>query len=144
MIVPVLYADFNNTFASSRDTNLWAISLHTYGSLKDLSNQGVRLVEEMPIVIYMDSAEGEDLEADAMTYFDPTYKCWMAEIDQNKIRYVPSHNELWEQTVFLCLKCRQDLASFFVEHQRNFESCCPNCGLPIIAATLPPNSAQFQ
>lgn len=138
MNVPIIYADFNGIMSSSRHKGLSVVPLDTYGSLKDLANQQVRLKEGMPLVIYMDSAEGEDLEADSVVYYDSKQKWWVAEIDEEKIRYVPSHDDLWNRSEFLCLQCRQDLAPFFKKHGRNLETCCPNCGLSILTPTLAP------
>jgi len=125
--------------SSSRDKNLSAVPLDTYGSLKDLTNQQIRLNEGMALVIYMDSTEGEDLEADCVVYYDSKHKWWVAEIDQDKIRYVQAHDNLWNRKEFLCLQCRQDLEPHFKEHGRNLDTCCPNCGLSIVTATLPPD-----
>jgi hypothetical protein len=138
MNTPIIYADFNGIIASSRDENLSAISLDTYGSLRDLTNQQIRLKEGMSLIIYADSAEGEDLEADSTVYYDSEHKWWMAEIDREKIRYVPSHKDLWDQKEFLCFQCRQDLESYFKEHGHNAETCCPNCGLSILTAIRAP------
>ena len=138
MNIPVIYADFNGTVPSSRNKDLSAVPLDTYGSLKDLTNQQVRLKEGMALVIYMDSAEGEDLEADGVVYYDSKFYLWLAEIDQDKIRYVPSHDLLWNRNEFLCLQCRQDLEPYFLAHGRNFNICCPGCGLSIASATLAP------
>jgi hypothetical protein len=138
MNIPTIYADFNGTTSSSRNKNLSAVPLDTYGSLKDLTNQQVRLKEGLTLIIYMDSAEGEDLEANSIVYYDFKHKWWMAEIDKEKIRYVPSHDDLWNQKVFLCLQCRQDLEPYFKEHGRNLQTCCPHCGLSILTSTLAP------
>ena len=137
MNVPIIYADFNGIMSSSRNRNLSAVPLDTYGSLKDLTNQQIRLKEGMALVIYADSAEGEDLEADCIAYFDSWYKDWVAEIN-GEIRYVPTHTDLWNQNKFLCLQCHQDLAPFFLENGRSLNTHCPNCGLSIITATLAP------
>lgn len=138
MSTPIIYADFNGIMASSRNENLSAIPLDSYGSLKDLTDQQIRLKEGMSLVIYADSGEGEDLEADSTVYYDSKHKWWMVEIDNEKIRYVPSHDNLWNQKEFLCLQCRQDLEPYFSEHGRNPETHCPNCGLSILTVTQAP------
>ena len=142
MNVPIIYADFNGTMLSSRNKSLSAVPLDTYGSLKDLTNQQVRLQEGMALVVYMDSAEGEDLEADCIVYYDAKQKWWTAEIDQDKIRYVPSHDELWNRKEFLCFHCRQDLEPYFKEHGRDLNTCCPDCGFSIVTAILPPDKTK--
>jgi DNA-directed RNA polymerase subunit RPC12/RpoP len=123
--------------SSSRTKKLFAVPLDTYGSLKDLTNQQIKLKEGMALVIYTDSAENEDLEADCVAYYDSLHKLWMAEI-KGEIRYVPTHTDLWNQKEFLCLQCRKDLEPYFKEHGRNLETCCPNCGLSIFTSTLAP------
>ena len=133
---PVIYADFNG-LQSSRHRKLSAIQLDTYGSLRDLTNQHVKLIEGMAIIVYADSAEGEDLEADGIVYYDPEGRCWMAEIDKDHIRYVSPHDG-WKETEFLCFQCRQDLEPFFRENGRSLQTCCPNCGISIFTPVLEP------
>lgn len=141
MNVPTIYADFNGILSSDRKQGFSSVPLDTYGSLKDLTNQQIRLAEGMPLVIYMDSAQGEDLEADCIVYYDSEYGAWLAEIEKDRIRTVPAHDDLWNQKEFLCLQCRQDLEPYFKTHGRSPKTCCPACGLSIITATLPPNPA---
>jgi len=138
MTTPIIYADFMGLMPSSRNQHLSAIPLDTYGSLRDLSNQQVRLREGLALIVYMDSAEGEDVEADSVVYYDSEHRWWMAEIDKEKIRYVPSHDEIWNRKDFLCFKCRQDLEPYFKKYGRNLETCCPDCGTRYMTPILPP------
>jgi hypothetical protein len=65
------------------------------GALRDLSTLGTPLREGTQLVISSDSAEDEDLEADAIALYDPEQRRWYAEIE-GEIRYVP-HLE-WSTT----------------------------------------------
>ena len=124
--------------SSSRNENFSAVPLDTYGSLKDLTNQQIRLQEDMVIIIYMDSAEGEDLKVNCTVYYDAKRKWWLAEFESDKIRYVQAHEDLWKRKEFLCFQCRQDLEPYFRENGRNAGMVCPNCGLSILNAILAP------
>lgn len=135
--MPIIYADFNGIQSPGRTSNLFAIPLDTYGSLRDLSNQGIRLVDGLSLTVYMDSAEQEDIEADVVVYFDETNKCWLAEGDRKLIREVPLH-AFKDENVFLCFKCRNNLNTFFKENDRKEDTICPHCELSIMYSISPP------
>ena len=137
MKAPIIYADFNGLRSSSRTQGLSAVPLDTYGSLRDLSNQQVRLQEGLSLTIYSDSTEQEDIEADATAYYDGELGYWLAEIDEKEIRYVPTHAS-WDTKEFLCIQCRQNLEPYFGEHGRNEQTTCHNCGLSIMTPVKPP------
>lgn len=137
MGTPIIYADFHGLRPSSQTHGMSAVPLDSYGSLRDLSNQQVRLQEGLSIVIYADSSEQEDLEADATVYFDSNLGLWLAEIDEGRIRHVPIHAS-WNKAEFLCIQCRRNLESHFEEQGRNQQTTCPNCGVEITTAVKPP------
>jgi len=134
---PAIYADFHGLRQSTRTSCLSAIPLDTYGSLRDLSNQQVRLQEDMQLVVYMDSDRSEDIEADAVTYYDHSLKAWMAEIDEHNIRDVPAH-ATQNETHFLCFQCRRNLEPYFKEHGYTIATFCPDCGASIMTAIATP------
>ncbi len=134
MKIPRIYADFNGKQGSSCDEKLEAIPLDTYGSLRDLTNLQIKLKEGMVLVVYMDSDENEDIEADSTVYYDYQQKWWMAEIDAKKIRDVLQHRD--GDNRFLCFECRNNLEPFFEKHGRTLDTKCPYCGLSILYAVL--------
>ena len=135
--IPVVYADFNGIRISRQTNNSHVVPLDTYGTLKGLTNQKIRLKEGMELVIYMDSADDEDLEAKSIVHFDPSNQFWVAEINKDDILYVPGHQE-WHQEEFLCFQCRKNLEPFFEKHGRNKQTCCPDCGFSIFYPISPP------
>jgi hypothetical protein len=131
-----IYADFNGLDQSPRDATRTAVPLDTFGSLRDLSNAGVRLREGVRMVIYADSDELEDLEADAEAYYEPNRRLWFAEINSG-IRYV-ARPEAQDVGNFLCVDCRSPLP--VEKSARPDVSTCPTCGTPVDAAIEPPKS----
>ncbi|HLM59214.1 MAG TPA: hypothetical protein VK308_00280 [Pyrinomonadaceae bacterium] len=65
-----IYADFNGLRISPRNHERSAVALDTFGSLRDLSNAGIKLKEEMPLIIFDWSDENEDLEGHCTAYYD--------------------------------------------------------------------------
>jgi DNA-directed RNA polymerase subunit RPC12/RpoP len=129
---PRIYADFNGLQGSPRGDSRQCVPLDTWGSLRDLSTLGVSLSDGMRLVISSDSDEHEDLEADAVAFYNSEQGWWFAEIE-GEIRDVP-HRE-WS-TTFLCLGCRADLGPTADTRTRNEQ--CPHCGVSIQAAIAPP------
>ena len=157
-----IYADFNGLRISPRNHERSAVALDTFGSLRDLSNAGIKLKEEMPLAIFDWSDENEDLEGHCKVYYDWQRKFWWAELDEQGVLDVP-RDERKPITEFLCLGCRSDLTStdcfppdFSMqgmspaviagedssEHiygKRTLpEKRCPFCEMLIVAAIAPP------
>jgi hypothetical protein len=123
---------------SPRDAARSIVPLDTWGSLRDLSNAGIKLHEGLKLVIHMDSDEVEDIEADAVTYFDRERNWWYAELE-SEIRDVPAYER--SVTQFLCLGCRSDLGPEALAPgtavRKRYEQC-PSCGQPVQAAIATP------
>lgn len=134
-----IYADFNGIQSSPRNLELLGVPLDTYGSLRDLTNAGVRLKEEMQLIIADWSDDEEDLEGHCKVYYDWQRKFWWAELDEQGVLYVP-RDERKPVAEFLCLGCRNNLEDYFSQHGRNPETKCPSCGTLIIAAVAPPEN----
>jgi hypothetical protein len=140
-----IYADYNGLGRSERGP--FVIPLDTFGSLRDLSNAGVRLREGLALVVADWSDEDEDLEADATAVFDPKAGVWLAVLGPDGYRYVPKGARTNDDR-FLCLGCRRDLGSdpatgarpaagvAFVDGPGG--QACPVCGTSIAAALAPP------
>jgi hypothetical protein len=115
------------------------VPLDTWGSVRDLSNAGIRLSEGAALLICSDSDETEDLEADTRVYFDPVRKWWFAALE-HAYRYVPAQDRA-AVTTFLCLGSRADFGSEAMDHSSPIAkrySECPQCGLSITVAISPP------
>lgn len=115
------------------------VPLDTWGSLRDLSNAGVRLTEGTVLVIHDASDEEEDLEGRAVAYYDPERAWWYAELQQG-FEYVPARDRT-PVTVFLCLGCRTDTGwphggGAIIQLDR--VETCPTCGLSSASALAPP------
>ena len=140
-----IYADYNG-LRQTVDGGFY-IYLDTVGSLRDLSNAGVRLRNGLPLVVVDQSDETEDLEADAIAEFDATAGVWLAVLTPAGYRYVPTRGENGDDR-FLCLGCRRDLAADPATRRHpgemlvstGHESTCPWCGTPVRAALAPPES----
>lgn len=137
MTTPRIYADFNGIEPSPRDPSRDAIPLDTMGSLRDLSNAGIRLYEGCRLTVYSDSAENEDLEGDAVVFFDRERGVWSAELDEKGHRHVVS-GEWPKEFLFLCLGCREPLPPHPKASWAPVERC-PRCGTPYTAAIAPPD-----
>lgn len=123
---------------SPRDGSRSIVPLDTWGSLRDLSNAGTKLQEGMKLLIHMDSDETEDVEADAVAYFDRDRSWWYAELESD-IRDVPAYDR--SVTQFLCVGCRSDLGPEALvpdsAMRKRYEQC-PKCGLSIQSAIAAP------
>jgi hypothetical protein len=75
MSKPSIYADFNN--ADPRG----CLRLNCVGTIQDLSRQGVRLREGLPLLLH-----DEELEADGEAHFSSDEGVWVAVIDWQRVR----------------------------------------------------------
>src|SRR5262245_45525897 len=87
MSAPRIYADFNGLEVSPRDPQKVCLSLHYFGSLRDLARLRLSLDEGQRLMVYSDSPEGQDLEAEATVFFDRRRGHWFAEFERDAIRY---------------------------------------------------------
>ena len=75
MTSPVVYADFMNADPQGR------VRLNGVGTLNDLGDSGLRLVDGLRILIH-----DEEVEADSVVAYSDQEKLWVAVIDWNAIR----------------------------------------------------------
>ena len=75
MISPNVYADFMNADPQGR------VRLNGVGTLNDLGDAGLRLVDGLRILVH-----DEELEADGVVSYSDQEKLWVAAIDWNAIR----------------------------------------------------------
>ena len=138
MGLPYIYADFNGLVRITESTPRYAVALDTYGTLRDLSNAGIRLAEGVELLVWDESDESEDLEGEAIARFDPVSGIWWADFKPDGYRYVPSRDRP-EISFFLCLACRQEMivgtgAGGWIPTSQH----CRHCGAPVTAAIAPP------
>jgi hypothetical protein len=131
-----VFADFNGIASSPRNVQRIGVPLDTYGSLRGLSNLGIQLKESISIVIFDWSDQKEDIEGHCEVYYDSKSKLWWAEVDERGFLNVP-RDERKENSEFLCLGCRDNLAEYFSQNGRNSETKCPSCRTSIMAAIKP-------
>jgi len=136
---PRIYADFNGLCRPDRTGGRPAVALDTLGTLRDLTNAGLRLTEGLQLTVYDWSDEEEDLEARATARYDWNDSLWWAELGPDGYAYVPKRDRTTDLR-FLCLGCRYDLAS---DPSTRGESAsqavaCPCCGTAVAAAVAPP------
>lgn len=102
------------------------IPLNRFGSLCDLSREGLVLSEGLKLTIYESSDEFEDLEADVLVYFDEEFGAWVGEFRGDAIRYVPTVSRPYPNLE--CFNCHKDLQTTIQKHGLNEKTVCPNCG----------------
>ena len=85
----------------------------------DLSNAGIRLTEEMPLVIFDWSDENEDLEGHCTVYYDWQRQFWWAELDEQGVLDVPRDERKPVKELFL----KSHLRLYFP--QRSMSSFAP-------------------
>ena len=137
MNTPRIYADFNGY--ECYEDGRRAVALDTFGSLRDLTNAGLRLRDGLQLTIFDSSDEEEDLEAAATARYDEARRVWMAEFPAEQFAYVPKKDRSVDDR-FLCLGCRIDLATWSDAWQRRMPlvELCPHCGASTASAIAPP------
>ena len=137
MKFPRIYADYNGLQASPRNLSKLAVALDTFGTLRDLSNAGVRLQDDVQLVIFDYSDDEEDLENTVTVYWEEARNRWLAEFLEEDVVYIPKRDRT-ENNEFLCLKCRSPLQDHIDKNGTNENIACPRCGEKIFAAIKPP------
>lgn len=129
-----IYADFNK-----RDHGL---VLTTYGTLRDLNRQQIRLREGMVLTFYMESDEAEDLEVEGTVHFRRSgpfgENYWEAVYEQSTVRYVPVSRTCEDSRSLSCFLCRSELGFHFRANGCGKDMHCPFCGCNVLAAVAPP------
>jgi hypothetical protein len=138
MSLPNIYADFNGLARISESPPRYSVALDTLGTLRDLSNSGIRLVDGLQLLVWDESDELEDLEGEAVARFDAESGGWWADLGGEGYRYVPKRAR---STVpgFLCLECRRELG---IDGSRGGRAprayACPYCATDIRTAIARP------
>jgi len=83
---PRIYSDYNGPF----QPDFMLLSYH--GTKTDLDRLGIVLEEEMKVIVYSDSDEEEDIEADGIVRYGiipgTSAPCWYADARGSEVRYV--------------------------------------------------------
>lgn len=133
-----IYADFNGLVAGVRNPARTAVVLDTFGTARDLANAGLILHEGCELVAFDWSDDDEDLEGHGTAHFDPVRRWWVAEFDEQGVRYVPK-NDRTMVTMFRCVGCRRDLSPWLAAAKgRTASDTCPSCSTLIFAPIAPP------
>jgi hypothetical protein len=106
-----------------------------------LSNAGIRLRDGVRFTIYAESDDNRDLEGNAVVYYSPVLRLWLAELDDRGITDVP-RRERATTDHFLCVDCRSLLP--VTKYGRPDVRACPTCGTPITAAIDPPKEPESE
>lgn len=136
-----IYADFNGLQHPTVAGGHLAVALDTVGTVQDLSNAGLRLVEGLRFTVWDASDEREDLEGDAVARFDQATGTWWADLGPEGYRYVPA-KERYADDRCLCLNCRRDFGAKPRSAAARAEAAptCPHCGTSRNAAIAPPEA----
>lgn len=137
MPITRIYADFNGLVPGIKNLERIAVVLDTFGSLRDLSNAGLVLRENLPLIAVDESEEDEDLEGHGTAQYDPDHNWWVVEFDELGVRYVPAGIRS-QVNEFLCVKCQQ---AFPDGEAHNSGAHCSSCGTSVLAAYAPPKHA---
>jgi len=134
-----IYADYNGLWGP--EGGPLTIPLDTQGSLRDLTNAGVRLREGLALTVADASDDEEDLEAEATARYDAAAGVWLAVLGLDGYRYVPKGDRTPDRR-FLCLGCRRDLGSGPNADEYGYPrvEACPECGTSIRAAIAAPDA----
>jgi hypothetical protein len=107
------------------------------GTLRDLATAGLVLREGLRLTIYDWSDETEQMEADAIVYYEPERQRWMAEFDEADFRYIPAC-ERFATRPLVCLRCRALLEEVIAQRGLHWGDRCPSCGEAIHRPIAPP------
>lgn len=132
-----IYADFNGLVTSYTRPGGFAVVLDTMGTLRDLSNAGVRLVEGLPLIAVDASDAEEDLEGHGTAQYDYVNNWWLIELDEQGVRYVPAGDRT-PATAFNCMSCGESLGEQIRDGGLKFGDGCDRCGHAIHTPILPP------
>jgi predicted RNA-binding Zn-ribbon protein involved in translation (DUF1610 family) len=142
MSLPHIYADFNGIEYLTDDQSLATIRLAGYGTLASLSNQKIRLIEGMSLILY----EPNDIEVEGVAHFDRTLSDpagrvgeWVVNIDARKIRDCVLNESMPQE--HLCFGCGKNLKAHLKIFGQQYTEFCPNCGTSIMAPMAPPENA---
>lgn len=130
-----IYADFNGLVAGPRNADRTAVVLDTFGSLRDLANAGVVLVEGLPLIAVDWSDDEEDLEGHGTAQFDACRQWWVVEFDAQGVRYVPAGDRT-TPSAFRCVQCRASLDITAPSFRAS--ATCPHCGTRLTRPLDPP------
>ena len=132
-----IYVDFNGLVNSPTRPGGLAVVLDTMGSLRDLSNAGIRLEEGMPLIGVDASDDDEDLEGHGTARYDGVNNWWLIDLDERGVRYVPAGDRT-PVAAFNCMSCGESLREQIRDGGLNFGDRCHRCGHAVHSPILPP------
>ncbi|MNM93325.1 hypothetical protein D3C81_1056940 [compost metagenome] len=135
-----IYADFNGLVGGILHPERTAVVVDTFGSVRDLANAGVVLKEGLPLIVFDESDENEDLEGHGTAQYDPERGWWVVEFDELGIRYVPAGVRV-SSNKFLCVHCRRVIPELSSYSGFRAGASCSSCGTSVLAPIAPPRLA---
>lgn len=127
-----IYADFHKAGDSQWTAGHEAVPLVCWGTLKDLCRLGVRLVEGMPLVVYMDNCDSEDMTYRGTARFERASGKWWVEYDPATLDYPPRQHDYSRGLV--CWACKAEVRDLGVHPGEQ----CSCCGVLLEAPWAPP------
>jgi hypothetical protein len=137
MLAPRISADFNRTMPGPVQQMPIAVTLDTFGSLRDLSNAGIVLRSGVTLIAFNESDEVEDLEGEGVVRFDTEFQRWVIEFDERGVRNVPASGQRGPD-YFRCVHCREPVPGVTCQTAWKPDFSCDNCGTSVLAAIAPP------
>ena len=132
-----IYADFNGLVRGPSNQERTAVVLDTFGSLRDLSNAGVRLKIGLPLIAFDQSDDNQDLEGHGTAQYDTKHKRWVVEFDELGVRYVPARGQRSQDTL-LCINCREPVPGITSAIMGKPETLCSLCGTNVFSPFAAP------
>ena len=127
-----IYADFNGLVRGVVDQTRTGVVLDTYGSLRDLANNGLILSQGLPLIAVDQSDETEDLEGHGTAQYDFAKNRWIIEFDEQGVRYVP-RSEDGGSKIFRCVACGEPFPDQGAGAMIIAKMDCSACGTSALA-----------
>ena len=127
-----IYADFNGLVRGVVDESRTAVVLDTFGSLRDLANNGLILSPGLPLIAVDESDENEDLEGHGTAQYDFVRNRWIVEFDEQGVRYVPRSDKDSSMS-FKCVSCGTEFPQHHAGAMILGEIDCSACGTSALA-----------
>ena len=138
-----IYADFNAQLDPGGPGRPGLVCLERLGTLRDLCDARIRLREGLPLLLYTDSTEDEDIEIEAIARWiaDPAAAnggIWAGEFAPAAFRDVPKYRDRDVLEWFPCGACGFNLADDIRRSGLNSSTTCPQCGVRVHSPIAPP------
>lgn len=140
MTIPCIYADFNAVLCAKKreGTSEVEMPITGYGTLQSLAQQGIRLTEGMPLLLF----EPGDIQCEAFAHFDDQLTdpagrvgAWVAVLNLNDVQ---DSTMPWPSDLHPCISCGADLRDHLRTHGSGYVEHCPRCDASVMEPMAPP------